>query len=193
MPDGPAQNLELKVRLSPDELAIRRGLLLAACATPPRTLRHIDTYFRVPSGRLKLREIWQQTGVSSELIAYERPNHADSRWSTYERITIAPDEASALKRGLRSTLGELVVVAKTREVGLIRHSRIHLDTVRDLGTFLEIETVVTDQDLASAPAELATIVDQLQLAQFPSIGESYSDLLLAHRRDASHGNHEEQA
>lgn len=39
------------------------------------------------------------------------------------------------------TLGVLVVVEKVRRLLLWHNARIHLDKVRDLGTFIEIEAV----------------------------------------------------
>lgn len=189
--DQSAQNLELKVRLAPAELADRRSVVIAESSCPLQALRHVDTYFRVASGRLKLREIQQADGATAELIAYHRPDHAGTRWSTYDRVTIVPGEVRALKRGLLATLGELITVAKSREIGIIGHSRIHFDTVRNLGTFLEIETVVADQDPATAAVEMAALVARLRLAELPPIGESYSDLLLAHRAGAANGSRKE--
>ena len=52
-------------------------------------LRQTDTYFNVPSGRLKLRET---AGLQAELIAYERDEDAADRTSDYQiaRTTTRP-------------------------------------------------------------------------------------------------------
>ena len=47
------------------------------------TLLQRDTYFRVPRGRLKLRE---SDGETAELIYYERSEETGERWSRFSFV-----------------------------------------------------------------------------------------------------------
>src|SRR5688500_5758668 len=86
-----------------------------------RSMRHIDTYFNVSKGRLKLREI---DGVESFLIYYERLNTLESKESSYQ-IYKTSDPAS-LKNLLSVMFGIKVVVDKKRDLYFIKNTRIHL-------------------------------------------------------------------
>lgn len=146
-----------------------------------QSLWHRDTYFAVPHGRLKLREIREEGAVAlAELIGYERPDLEGSRWSSYHRATIASGEAEALRAALMVTLGERIVVEKRRDVVIARHTRIHLDRVERLGCFIELETVISD-DLCEddAAREHEEVIAALEIGDLPPIGGSYSDLLEA--------------
>jgi adenylate cyclase class IV len=173
------RNLELKAACDEATLAAvsRRAESLGA----RQTLWHRDTYFAVPHGRLKLREI-QEEGAEpvAELIGYERPDLEGSRWSSYYRATIAPGETEALRAALTMAIGERIVVEKRRDVVIARHTRIHLDTVERLGHFIELETVISDNLCEDdAAREHAEIIAALGIGDLPPIGGSYSDLLEA--------------
>lgn len=117
------------------------------------TLRQTDTYFHVPHGRLKLREI---DGSHAELIQYDRPDVAGGRWSTYTRVSVG--DPAGLTAALRDALGIRCIVKKVRAVYLYRSARIHVDEVDGLGTFLEFEVVET------APAEAERLMAVLRVA-----------------------------
>lgn len=178
------RNLELKVAC--DHAAFAHTRAVADGLARVTLLHQRDTYFAVPRGRLKLREIRHADGRASvELIGYDRPDDAGARWSTYHRATIAPEETPALLAALTSTLGLRVVVDKTREVAVVGRTRIHLDDVAGLGRFVELETVVGDDaGDGGAGAELADVAARLGIATLPPIAGSYSDLLDAASRDA---------
>ena len=134
----------------------------------------IDTYFKSPNGRLKLR----QGKIEQALIHYHRPNQAGPKLS---EVTLykAPAENS-LKEVLKAAMEILVVVDKQRHIYFINNVKFHLDTVQDLGTFMEIEAI----DETGTVSEAALLEQcQFYLQQFgiPSenlIERSYSDLLL---------------
>ena len=179
----PARNLELKVGCDAAGL-VRVRARLEATGLPLVTLVQADTYFAVPSGRLKLREIAPAAGVdvqAAELIAYARPDRSGPRWSAYHLVPVAAAEAKTLKAALAGTIGVLIEVVKTRTVGLRGRTRIHLDEVRDLGAFVELETVVVSEDDSGANEELAETAALLGLDRLAPIPGSYSDLLLAAR------------
>lgn len=177
-----ARNLEIKVGCGEDGMADIRQRLLHAGVEVSQQLRQVDTYFRVPTGRLKLREIEDlddSAPARAELIAYVRPDQATSRWSTYFVTRILPAEVGSLVSSLDATVGTLVRVAKRRDISIWDATRIHFDTVDGLGAFIELETVIGEQSDDNATAEHERIVAALGLDRWPPISTSYSDLLLA--------------
>jgi predicted adenylyl cyclase CyaB len=173
------RNLELKVQC--DETTFAEVSARASALGALQSLWQRDTYFSVPRGRLKLREIREEKREpSAELIGYSRPDLEGSRWSTYHRAVIAATEADALREALGSTIGARIVVEKQRDVVLVKQTRIHLDNVTGLGCFVELETVI-DGELSDEQAaiEHAAIIAALGIGDLPPIGGSYSDLLEA--------------
>jgi len=176
--DG-VRNLELKVQCDEATFAAVSGH--AAALGELQRLWQRDTYFMVPRGRLKLREI-REEGQSpfAELIGYSRPDLEGSRWSTYHRAVIATSEVDAIQEALESTIGTRIVVEKRRDVVLAKQTRIHLDNVTGLGHFIELETeingVFSDENAA---IEHAAIIAAVGIGDLPPVGGSYSDLLEA--------------
>lgn len=135
-----------------------------------------DTYFAGARDgwRLKLREM----SSGAELIAYARPDRAGSRNSAYTRVPVPDPEA--LRASLAKALGVRGVVDKTRTLLLREHTRIHLDLVDGLGTFVELETVLgPDLGEAAGKAELDRIASALGLHAHAPVSGSYIDLLAA--------------
>lgn len=134
----------------------------------------VDTYFKVPKGRLKLR----QGKIENSLIHYIRTDQAgpkESRVSLYRGADL-----TELKDVLIQALDVLVVVDKKREIAFIGNVKFHLDIVEGLGQFVEIEAI--DEDGTIGKKKLL-VQCQKYLAQFGIKNEdllevSYSDLLL---------------
>src|SRR5438128_1485503 len=70
----------------------------------------VDTYFRVPRGRLKVR----QGDIENALIFYERPNARRPRPSRVRMIELS--RHSPVEKILAAALGVLAVVDKRREI-----------------------------------------------------------------------------
>jgi predicted adenylyl cyclase CyaB len=170
------QNIELKVACSATQFAAIRDQLDRRPLRSIETLIQVDTYFRTPCGRLKLREIESARGRTAELIQYNRPDHAGARTSTYPRVDVKPE----LKPVLLAALGELVTVRKRRTVAIWQATRVHLDEVDGLGAFVELETVLSDAEGSKerGRAEYDNVVEWLGLASLEPIPGSYSDLLI---------------
>jgi len=168
------QNLELKARVVSLErvrLAARR---LGARKTG--TWHQRDTYFAVRRGRLKLRE----TGNSrAELIAYERPDTAGSRFSRYDVYPV--ERPRTLRRMLGAALEVRTVVRKHRTVYLFQNCRIHADRVRGLGNFLEFEVVVK-RGKAQAKTLMQAMIRHFGVSREAIVARSYSDLLISASR-----------
>lgn len=98
----------------------------------------VDTYFRVPKGRLKLRE----GTIERALIYYEREDQHGPKAS--QVLLHTPTHDNTLKALLTTALGIRVVVEKWREIYFVDNVKIHLDRVERLGTFVEIEAIDTD-------------------------------------------------
>ena len=150
------RNVELKARVADPARTLGRALALGA--TDEGVLHQRDTYFGRARGRLKLRE----EDDHAQLIAYERP------------------DAAALREALDAALGTLVVVDKERRLLLWEGVRIHLDTVRELGSFLELEGVApADSDLSAERDRVAQLGEALGLDESRILADSYSDRMLA--------------
>jgi len=166
-----ARNIEIKARLrEPDGIRTR---LEALGASGPEHLSHTDTFFTVPAGRLKLRDFGDGTG---ELIAYQRADMAGPKLSSYHRTPTATP--SALLDVLTRALGTRGVVRKQRVVYLVGQTRVHLDEVEGLGSFVELEVVLReDQSIADGDAVAADLLRQLRVDAEDLVTHAYIDLL----------------
>lgn len=138
-------------------------------------LRQTDTYFRYGKERLKLRAV---NGKQFELIYYKRPDGKNSKLSIYERCKISAGQAKLMGDILGKMYRGNTVVKKSRELWMYKNTRVHLDRVQKLGTFLELETVVSKKNnMDNARAEHYAAIHLLRLSSFPKVKWSYSDLL----------------
>jgi predicted adenylyl cyclase CyaB len=168
---APRRNIELKSKC-PD-LARAREAALRLGAREAGVLEQTDTYFHCTTGRLKLRET---AGRPAELIAYARPDEPDVRASAYHLVPVP--QPGPLKRSLASTLGVRIVVVKRRRLLLWHNVRIHLDEVRELGSFVEFEAVLAEgEDEPTAYERIATLADALRLQPGDRISTSYGELM----------------
>ncbi|HZZ71571.1 MAG TPA: class IV adenylate cyclase [Pirellulales bacterium] len=166
-----ARNIELKARLR--DLSAARQIAKTLASEPSTLEVQRDTYFFVPHGRLKLREI---AGQTAQLVWYRRADTTDAKASDYQLVPIGP--AEELGAALAAALGRRVVVDKRREIFLYHNVRIHLDEVADLGSFLEFEAVLGPAvDDAEGHAQLALLARQFQIASEDHLAHSYADLL----------------
>jgi predicted adenylyl cyclase CyaB len=163
-------NLEIKVRtLDLDQV---RSLAEAAGAKPAGVLEQEDIFYAAPKGLLKLRII---AGDHAELIAYERAVVAGSKVSDYTICKIG--DPAALDQVLSRTLTRVGAVRKRRELWLLGGTRIHLDTVEGLGTFVELETEGNTRNDADTRREHAHVLSVLQLDLADSLPGSYASML----------------
>jgi predicted adenylyl cyclase CyaB len=134
-----SNNIEIKARLSRKQALRLQAEALSHSSLPPEILHQTDTFFNAPSGRLKLREI--KHGCA-ELIAYDRPDHAGPKLSSY--VCCPCSDPRSLHEALTRSLGVRGVVEKHRQVIHIGQTRVHLDEVFGLGDFLEFEVVLRE-------------------------------------------------
>lgn len=165
-------NVEIKARCeNQDDI---RDYLKAHGAEFKGTDHQIDTYFVVANGRLKLRE----GNIENYLIHYERPNQEGPKQA---RVTLFESEpGSSLKEVLTKSLEVLVVVDKQREIYFIDNVKFHIDAVKDLGTFMEIEAIDADGNIGEQKLyeQCHKYLDEMGIKDFNLISVSYSDILL---------------
>jgi predicted adenylyl cyclase CyaB len=130
--------VELKARV--DDQDLLREKLSALGAIYVGTFQQTDLYFDVPEGRLKLREV--KGDNIAELIYYERENIAGPKQD--DAFLLKVQESEDLKNILKKILKPLVVIEKVREIYKYQGTQIHLDTVKNLGKFIEFERQTTD-------------------------------------------------
>jgi predicted adenylyl cyclase CyaB len=163
-------NREVKARIASSESA--RELAESLHAKYAGTLHQTDTYFDVSRGRLKLREI---DGARAELISYEREESSTRRDSRFELFTV--QNPAKLKSLLEASCGIRGIVEKTRVLYLMDGTtRIHLDEVKHLGSFLEFEVPVSSD--AEAAEQIEFLIKHFRIGHGDFLKNSYIDLLL---------------
>lgn len=166
-----ARNVEIKAAVK-DFARITAALAAVSAAAPTRLVQE-DTFFRSPHGRLKLRKL---TATSGELIYYERPDDTGPRESNYVLVpTAEPDRL----RDVLATVYEIIgVVRKRRTVRMVDRTRVHLDDVEGLGTFVELEVVRGDDEPAESGAvEARRLMAALGIREDQLMSRAYIDLL----------------
>ncbi len=133
----------------------------------------IDTYFRVPQGRLKLRE----GNIENALIFYSRPNQAGPKQSDVALAKVPAQ--SDLRVVLTKALGVLVAVDKRREIYFIENVKIHLDRVEGLGEFVEVEAIGSSNEIAALREQCEAFLTEFGIGEADLIEGSYSDMLAA--------------
>ena len=168
----PILNIEFKA--STNKLAALEALLQQHNPLFIGEDHQVDTYFNVPTGRLKLRE----GNIENALIHYERENTAGAKSSHVLLYQHQPDKI--LKEILIKTLGIKAVVDKKRKIYFINNVKFHFDTVVGLGTFVEVEAIDKDgtigkEKLQAQCDEYAALL-KINASDFCAL--SYSDMIL---------------
>lgn len=159
-------NLELKIKIYPGQKI--ENLIKKISTSKVKTLNQKDVYYNFKKGLLKLRI---ENG-HCYLIKYLR-DEKGKRWSNYEILKL---EGKNIQNYLSDIFFVEVVVEKVRKLYVYKDTRIHLDKVKRLGRFLELETVVT-KGKKHAEKEFALVVKLLNLDLSKQIKASYRDLL----------------
>lgn len=167
----PYLNIEIKARTAePDRI---REILQSNNADFIGVDHQVDTYLKVHSGRLKLRE----GNIENHLIYYERENIRGPKKSIVLLYKNNPD--SNLKEILIRSLGVLAVVDKRREIYFAENVKFHLDIVDGLGSFVEIEAIDKDGSMGNEKLleQCNRYLNLLNISQKDLVEKSYSDLM----------------
>lgn len=166
------KNFEFKAKI--DEIEKYENKLLTLNPKFQGLDHQIDTYFNAQHGRLKLRE----GNIENSLINYDRENVSGSKES--QIILYQHEPNIALKNILVRQLGIKIVVDKKRKIYFINNVKFHFDIVENLGTFLEVEAIDSNNEFTIE--ELKNQCDKyfnfFELTEQNIIDKSYSDLIL---------------
>jgi len=166
-------NVEIKAVVA--DLPALRKRVERISGTPGEGIYQEDTFFVVPHGRLKLRVLSPDHG---ELIYYERSDERDPKPSHY-LISRTSDPASLLDL-LAASLGIAGHVRKRRTLYMIGNTRVHLDEVEHLGTYMELEVVLAAGESTEDGEETARkLMDELHIDPSDLVREAYVDLINA--------------
>jgi predicted adenylyl cyclase CyaB len=164
-------NYEFKARIK-DEQRVRDALKTLN-ARSIGTDHQVDTYFRVPAGRLKVRE----GRIENAVIFYRRSNARRARQSAVEMMLLP--RRNSLRAILARALATLAVVDKRREIYFVKNVKIHLDRVRQLGKFLEVEAISRTGDVKKIRSQARHFQQLFGITAKDIVADSYSDLILA--------------
>ena len=164
-------NVEIKARVADAEDFARRAAMLTGSAA--QHLEQYDRFFAVPEGRLKLRCF---ADGDAELIFYRRADTGGPKVSSYAKLPVSDPESMATL--LQAALGSIGSLRKKRRVWLAGRTRVHLDHVENLGTFMELEVVLEEGEPQAAGArEAQLLMDKLGVQQAELVSGAYLDLL----------------
>jgi predicted adenylyl cyclase CyaB len=165
-------NIEIKARVNDFE-ALRRSAEQIS-DTPCQVIPQVDTFFNCPQGRLKLRELNPQRG---QLVYYLRQDITGPKHSDYQIFETS--DPAGLRQILSQAFGVQGVVSKVRYLYMVGQTRLHLDDVKDLGKFMELEVVLNpDQSDAEGQAIATDLMHQLGIRQADLIDGAYMDLMM---------------
>jgi predicted adenylyl cyclase CyaB len=133
-----------------------------------------DTYFNVPCGRLKLR----QGNIENNLIFYNRPNGKEPKQSNFLLVPVT--DGKAMEQILSVSLGIKIIVQKKRKIFFIENIKFHIDEVKNLGSFVEIEAGnknFPDKTIEQLQQQCNDYMQQLEIKTEDLISAGYSDML----------------
>jgi predicted adenylyl cyclase CyaB len=168
-------NVEIKARCT--DPGFIRKYLLQQKADFKGLDEQTDTYFNVPSGRLKLRE----GNIENNLIFYDRTNLAGPKSSYFKLVKV--EDAAGLKEALSQSCGIKMIVKKRREIYYIDNVKFHIDEVPGLGNFVEIEAgnMLADKSEQELSAQCNFYLDEFGIAETDLVSVSYSDMMLENK------------
>lgn len=170
-----SKNIEIKARH--DNLQRARDIALSLGVRNLGIDHQVDTYFRVQAGRLKIRE---SSLSGCYLIPYFRDEAKGPKACEYSLIPL-PDGPAVIEQ-LSQMLGVTIRVDKEREIFLFENVRIHLDRVKGLGNFIELEAVCReDAEIDDEYTQVSMLMKLLEIDSTKLEEGSYQELLAEKR------------
>jgi adenylate cyclase class 2 len=165
-------NVEIKAKYNNPQKILKT--LLNLNAQNKGVDHQIDSYFFCENGRLKLR----QGQIENSLIFYQRENVEGLKESHIVLARIAKNDS--ILSVLKSSYGLKVEVDKKRNILFIDNAKFHIDEVKGLGSFVEIELIdeVGNIGKQKLTERLNHYLNVLEIQASDYIDVSYSDLLL---------------
>ena len=166
-----ARNVEIKARIHDLKYCVSKAERLSGAE--PEIIRQEDTFFNCENGRLKLRILSKDNGV---LIFYNRPDATGPKTSEY--YISSTHEPDRLLDVLERSYGSCGKVKKTRKLYMIGRTRVHLDQVENLGSFLEFEVVLKDgADITEGEIEANQLMKEFNISETDLLSGAYVDMM----------------
>ncbi len=164
-------NIEIKARVGDPAGFRQRAAVLSD--TPVQVIHQEDIFFHTPQGRLKLRILAPDT---AQLVYYTRRDDAGPKRSDYQILKIR--DVDGMRSLLECALGVRGAVRKTRRLFRVGQTRIHLDDVVGLGTFVELEVVLREGQSDTEGRMVAeSLMGKLGIVAGDLIEGAYMDLI----------------
>ena len=163
-------NIEIKARCYALEEVHKK--LMGAGAEFIGVDRQVDTYYNVNHGRLKLR----RGTIEHSLIFYQRPESKELKQSDVILNKLNHD-SDVLARQLKASIGIKTIVDKQRKIFFIDNVKFHLDEVKGLGHFIEIEAIGSLGQEDALAEQCRHYIDWLCIDSSAFIDQSYSDMV----------------
>ncbi|WNV05024.1 class IV adenylate cyclase [Candidatus Methylospira mobilis] len=165
------RNIEIKAHIESVDSLLPKASAIAN--EGPIEILQDDTFFTCGNGRMKLRAFSEKEG---ELIFYRRENQQGPKESFY--VLSPTSSPETLREALSQAYGQAGRVQKHRTLFLVGRTRIHLDRVKDLGHFLELEVVLQEGESPEVGVQEAHhLMAQLGVEPSQLIEGAYVDLL----------------
>ena len=170
-----ADALIAEIKATCKDAAALENMLKANGADYKGLDHQIDTYFIVPDGRLKLRE----GSIENTLIYYQRVEANGIKSSEVKYVSLMQEQVLGMKNLLMAIHEVLVVVDKQRKIFFIDNVKFHIDEVKGLGAFVEIEAIGEQGgDYQVLSEQCQTFMDKFSIAKEDCLDRSYSDMLI---------------
>ncbi|XP_041989208.1 uncharacterized protein LOC121740536 [Aricia agestis] len=170
------RNVEIKARVH--DLNGICKIAQELSGSKPQLIRQDDTFYNVRDGRLKLR-IYED--CSGTLVRYSRDEEDGPKLSDYELFPFSANESDKMKlldEMMKKCLGVFGRVVKERQLFMVGQTRIHIDTVEDLGHFMELEVVLRPEQSLEEGTNIAKELQmKLGVKDEDLINCAYVDLL----------------
>lgn len=162
------QNLEIKLKLLSHSSPL--SILNSLNAEFVKIINQKDIYYKTSGALLKLRI----EDDNESLIKYNRDEKNPDRFSDYEVIYF---KSSGTENFFNSIFEVEAIVEKKRSLYLYKNTRIHLDTVKNLGDFMEFETLVINGQ-EDARSRFNFLIEKFGIDTDKQIKCSYRDLII---------------
>lgn len=169
------RNVEIKARI--ESVGALLPKVAALAGDGPTELFQDDTFFACERGRMKLRAF---SGGEGELIFYRRADLRGPKESFY--VLSSTNSPETLREALSHAYGQCGRIQKQRTLFIVGRTRVHLDQVKGLGHFLELEVVLQEGESADVGIrEAHELMGKLGVEPSQLIESAYVDLLFPER------------
>ncbi|XP_019869600.1 uncharacterized protein LOC109598189 [Aethina tumida] len=167
------RNVEIKARVKNISKIINIARTLSG--KQEQIIKQHDTFYNCNHGRLKLRKFESGEG---ELIFYDRPDSEGPKLSCYDKSDIPASTTESLHLVLDSALGSKGVVKKTRLLFMVGQTRVHIDSVENLGDFMELEVMLNPGQSVEEGEKIANdLREKLGVEKEDLLSGAYTDML----------------